>query len=115
MEIGRDQSETKETVSQVVGVEHSVIWIWKLGGEEVRRKTDYGVWIVVLETCAAYQLDWIQDQCLGAAEDWRAGAEWATWTAEKTEVGQIWALEEKKWGAGYGCDRGRNWGKVFTR
>ena len=27
MEIGRDQSETKETVSQVVGVEHSVIWI----------------------------------------------------------------------------------------
>ena len=25
--IGRDQSETKETVSQVVGVEHSVIWI----------------------------------------------------------------------------------------
>ena len=27
MEIGRDQSETKETVSQVVGVEQSVIWI----------------------------------------------------------------------------------------
>ena len=26
-EIGRDQSETKETVSQVVGMEHSVIWI----------------------------------------------------------------------------------------
>ena len=93
----------------------SLVWSIALYGSESwavkkcdeKRITAFELW-VVLETCAAYQLDWIQDQCLGAAEDWRTGAEWATWTAEKTEVGQIWALEEKKWGAGYGCDRGES-------
>ena len=33
----------------------------------------------------------------------------------KNEVGQIWALKEKKWRAGYGGDRGRNRVKVFSR
>ena len=33
---------------------------------------------------------------------------------KKTGVDQMWS-QEKKWRAGYDCDRGRNIGKVFSR
>ena len=54
MEIGRNRSESrlKKQLVKVGGVEHFIMWILKLGGQEVRLQTGRGVWIVVRTTGA---------------------------------------------------------------
>jgi len=60
----------KDTTCKTTDLEYRIIWVRKLGAEEVRWETSNSVWDVGMASDAENQLDRMENQHMDSGEDW---------------------------------------------